>query len=47
MHETRHQFREDLQEIERQTLEGLDLVVAQLDRALEALSDTISSSPRS
>jgi phosphate transport system protein len=39
MNETRHQFREDLKEIERQTLEGLDLVVAQLDQALEALSD--------
>jgi phosphate transport system protein len=39
MHETRHQFREDLKELERQTLEGLDLVVAQLDRALESLSD--------
>jgi phosphate transport system protein len=39
MRETRHQFREDLKELERQTLSGLDLVVVQLDRALESLSD--------
>jgi phosphate transport system protein len=37
MYETRHQFREDLKELERQTLEGIDLVVAQLDGALESL----------
>ncbi|MGO9898574.1 MAG: phosphate signaling complex protein PhoU [Solirubrobacteraceae bacterium] len=37
MYETRHQFREDLRELERQTLEGIDLVVGQLDRALESL----------
>ena len=34
MQETRHQFREDLKELERQALEGLDLVTQQLDRAL-------------
>ncbi|MHB8657202.1 MAG: phosphate signaling complex protein PhoU [Solirubrobacteraceae bacterium] len=36
--ETRHQFRETLKELEHQTLGGLDLVVAQLDRSLESLS---------
>jgi phosphate transport system protein len=38
MQETRHQFREDLRELERQTLGGLDLVNLQLDRALEAVN---------
>ncbi len=38
MEETRHQFRETLRELEEQTLGWLDLVTAQLDRALEALS---------
>jgi phosphate transport system protein len=38
MQETRHQFREDLKELENQTLGGMDLVVSQLDRALEAVS---------
>jgi phosphate transport system protein len=38
MKETRHQFREDLKELERQVLGGLDLVTSQLDRALEAVS---------
>jgi phosphate transport system protein len=38
MHETRHQFRETLKELEQQALGGLDLVVTQLDRALESLS---------
>jgi phosphate transport system protein len=38
MQETRHQFREDLKELERQVLGGLDLVIGQLDRALEAVS---------
>ena len=37
-HETRHQFRESLKELEQQALGGLDLVVTQLDRALEAVS---------
>jgi phosphate transport system protein len=37
MQETRHQFREDLKTLERQALEGLDMVVQQLDRALESL----------
>jgi phosphate transport system protein len=36
--EVRHQFREDLRELERQTLGGLDMVTQQLDRALESLS---------
>ena len=38
MHETRHQFREALKELEQQTLGGLDLVIQQLDRALESIS---------
>jgi phosphate transport system protein len=38
MEETRHQFRETLKELEEQTLEGLDMVTQQLDRALEAIS---------
>ena len=38
MQETRHQFREDLKELERQVLGGLDLVMGQMDRALEAVS---------
>ena len=37
MYETRHQFREALKELERQTLEGIDLVMAQLERAQEAV----------
>src|SRR6059058_3021654 len=37
MQETRHQFREDLKGLERQALEGLDMVTQQLDRALESL----------
>jgi phosphate transport system protein len=36
--ETRHQFREDLKGLEEQVLGGLDLVISQLDRALEAVS---------
>jgi phosphate transport system protein len=35
--EARHQFNESLKELEQQTLGGLDMVVQQLDRALEAL----------
>ncbi len=38
MQETRHQFREALKGLERQAMEGLDLVIQQLDRALEAIS---------
>jgi phosphate transport system protein len=38
LHETRHQFRESLKELEHQALGGLDLVVSQLDRALEAVA---------
>ncbi|HTX47145.1 MAG TPA: phosphate signaling complex protein PhoU [Solirubrobacteraceae bacterium] len=38
MQETRHQFREDLKELEGQTLGGMDMVVSQLDRALESIS---------
>lgn len=37
MQETRHKFREDLKELERQVLGGLDLVIGQLDRAMEAV----------
>ena len=38
MQETRHQFRLDLKELEQQTLGGMDLVISQLDRALESIS---------
>lgn len=38
LHETRHQYRESLRELEQQALGGLDLVVSQLDRALESIS---------
>jgi phosphate transport system protein len=38
MQEIRHQFRENLKSLERQALEGLDIVGQQLDRALESLS---------
>jgi phosphate transport system protein len=38
MQETRHKFRENLKELERQALGGLDLVTMQLDRALESIS---------
>jgi phosphate transport system protein len=38
MEETRHQFRETLRELEQQTLGGLDMVIQQLDRALESIS---------
>ncbi|MGH2916404.1 MAG: phosphate signaling complex protein PhoU [Solirubrobacteraceae bacterium] len=38
MQETRHQFRQDLKGLERQVVGALDLVVEQLDRALESLS---------
>ena len=37
MQEARHQFRESLIELERQTLGGLDMVAQQLDRALESV----------
>jgi phosphate transport system protein len=36
--ETRHHYREALGDLEAQTLGGLDLVIAQLDRGLEALA---------
>jgi phosphate transport system protein len=38
MHETRHEYREELRSLEQQTLGGLDMVLSQLDRALEAIS---------
>ncbi len=38
MQETRHQFREALKELEAQTLGGMEMVVQQLDRALESIS---------
>jgi phosphate uptake regulator len=37
--ETRHQFREDLEELERQALDGLEMVTGALGRALEAIID--------
>jgi phosphate transport system protein len=36
--ETRHQYREALKQLEHQALEGLDMVIQQLDRSLEAVS---------
>ena len=38
MLETRHQFREALKELESETLGGLEMVIEQLDRALESVS---------
>ena len=38
MQETRHQFHESLAQLERQTLQGLDLVIRQLDSALLSTS---------
>ncbi len=38
MQETRHAYRETLRELEKSALGGLDLVVQQLDRALESIS---------
>src|ERR1700747_1876672 len=38
MQETRHQFHESLRALEGQALDGLDLVIQQLDRSLESLS---------
>jgi phosphate transport system protein len=38
MQETRHQFRETIKELEQQTLGGVEMVIGQLDRALEAIS---------
>jgi len=35
--QTRHQYRESLQSLEDQTLGGMDMVISQLDRVLEAL----------
>jgi phosphate transport system protein len=37
-HELRHQYRVELRRLEEQALEGLDMVLSQLDRALEAIS---------
>jgi phosphate transport system protein len=38
LQETRHQFREDLKDLEAQVLGGIDLVTQQLDRAMESVS---------
>jgi phosphate transport system protein len=38
MEEVRHQFRQSMKELEEQTLGALDLVIGQLDRALESIS---------
>src|SRR5438874_10716962 len=38
MHETRHQFHESLRALEAQALDGLDLIIQQLDRSLESIS---------
>ena len=37
MEETRHQFHAALRELEQKTLDGLELVIAQLDSALESV----------
>lgn len=37
-YEVRHQFHEDLEDLEAQALGGLDLDIRQLDRVLEAIS---------
>ena len=37
-YEVRHQFREELKELEEQALGGMELVISQLDRALEAIT---------
>ena len=37
-HEVRHHYREDLKQLEEQTLGGLDLVTQALDRAIEAVN---------
>ncbi len=39
MHEARHRFHESLKALEIQTLGSLDMVIAQLDRSLESVSD--------
>ena len=39
MQETRHQFHESLMGLEQQTLGGLDMVLQQLDRALESVTN--------
>jgi len=36
--DTRHQYREELHRLEEQTMGGLELVVSQLDRAIEAIA---------
>jgi phosphate transport system protein len=38
MHETRHKFHENLRALEAQALDGLELVIQQLDRSLESIS---------
>jgi phosphate transport system protein len=38
MEEVRHEFREELKDLEDQTLSALDIVIQQLDRALESIS---------
>ena len=38
MEETRHRFHDALRELERKTLDGFELVIEQLDRALESVA---------
>src|SRR5579862_1844398 len=40
MQETRHRFHENLAALETQALDGLDIVIQQLDRSLESISYT-------
>ena len=37
-HDVRHQYREELHRLEEQTMGGLELVITQLDRAIEAIA---------
>ena len=38
MEDTRHRFHEALRELERKTLDGFELVIEQLDRAIESVA---------
>jgi len=42
MEETRHQFDEALTVLERKTLDGFELVIEQLDSALQAVGSQVS-----
>ena len=44
MEETRHRFHEALTELEQKTLNGFELVIEQLDRALQSVGSRDTSS---